>query len=325
MTGTKPWLAYRVLFLAAGCVLFVYLLLHLGPGEIFSLLQRIGWGFVGIFAAYVGHQLIRAIALSKCITANEGCPYWDLVRIRLSGEAVRFLTFTGPFLAEPTKALLLRTCGLTVSQAFSATILEYLIYTFTSAAMAVVGLSYLLQNFELPGLVSGAAWIVTSSGGAFLLVAAYAIIRRIYLIGAVLRKLGRLPLLGKHLQVDEKAVRDMEDLLFVVLRGYPRRFLSIAVIEFIAQIPLVLELFVLLRTTAQHFSAVEPFLIESAAKFIGLGFFFIPGQVGAAEGTYAVIFQAVGLTASAGFSLALARRLRSLAVAGAGLVLFPRN
>jgi hypothetical protein len=42
--------------------------------------------------------------------------------------------------------------------------------------------------------------------------------------------------------------------------------------------------------------------------------------MGAAEGTYALIFQAVGLPALAGFSLALARRLRTLLVAGVGLV-----
>ncbi len=98
---------------------------------------------------------------------------------------------------------------------------------------------------------------------------------------------------------------------------------SILAIEFAAQALLVLELFVLLRTTGKPFSVLHPFLIEAATKFIGLAFFFIPGQVGAAEGTYAFIFKTVGLPASAGFALAVARRLRSLLVAGAGLALAP--
>jgi len=46
-------------------------------------------------------------------------------------------------------------------------------------------------------------------------------------------------------------------------------------------------------------------LIEGATKFIGLAFFFIPGRMGAAEGTYALIFKTVGLSASAGFALAV--------------------
>jgi uncharacterized membrane protein YbhN (UPF0104 family) len=120
----------------------------------------------------------------------------------------------------------------------------------------------------------------------------------------------------------KRAVRDTEDLLFVVLRDRPRRFLLILAIELAAQALLVLELFVLLRTTRNSFPAFYPLLIEAATKFVGLAFFFIPGQVGAAEGTYSVIFKAVGLPASAGFAVALARRLRIL-IAGAGLVCAP--
>lgn len=118
-------------------------------------------------------------------------------------------------------------------------------------------------------------------------------------------------------------MRDTEDLLFVILRDHPLRFLLILVVEFAAQAMLVLELFVLLRATGMAFSVLHPFLIEAATKFVGLAFFFIPGQVGAAEGTYAFIFKTVGLPASAGFALALARRLRSLLVAGAALALVP--
>jgi hypothetical protein len=78
-----------------------------------------------------------------------------------------------------------------------------------------------------------------------------------------------------------------------------------------------------LRTTGKPFSVLDPLLIEASTKFVGLVFFFIPGQVGAAEGAYALIFKTVGLSASMGFALALARRLRSILVAGIGLALAP--
>lgn len=143
------------------------------------------------------------------------------------------------------------------------------------------------------------------------------------MIGFIIKGAGRLPLIGKHVRLKENDVRDTEDLLFVILRDHPLRFLLILVVEFAAQAMLVLELFVLLRATGMAFSVLHPFLIEAATKFVGLAFFFIPGQVGAAEGAYAFIFKTVGLPASAGFALALARRFRSLLVAGAGLVFAP--
>jgi len=71
------------------------------------------------------------------------------------------------------------------------------------------------------------------------------------------------------------------------------------------------------------FSVFHPFLIEAASKLVGVSLFFIPGQVGAAEGTYAFIFKTVGLPASVGYALAVARRLRSILVAGVGLSIMP--
>ena len=62
-----------------------------------------------------------------------------------------------------------------------------------------------------------------------------------------------LPLTGKHVQLKESDVRETEDLLFVVLRDRPLRLLLIVAVELAAQALLVLELFVLLRTTRAAF------------------------------------------------------------------------
>lgn len=314
---------YRAVLLGFSGALFVYLLIRLGAAEISSVLLGVGWYFGLIAAIYAGHQLSRAVAYSKCIIANERFSYWDIVRIRLSGEAIQFLTFTGPFLAEPAKMWLLQRRGLSTKHAVAATVLEYLIYTFTSAAFAIAGLTYLLHNFVLSRPSSIAAEIIVYAMGTFLLAAAYAIVCRIYLIGAIIKGVRRLPLIGKYVRLEEEDVRDTEDLLFAVFRDRPLRFLVILAFEFAAQALLVLELFVLLRTTGKPFPVLDPFFIEAAAKFVGFAFFFLPGQVGVAEGTYALIFKTVGLAASTGFALALARRLRSLLIAGLGLAFAP--
>jgi len=323
MTRTRPKHRYRAAFLVLGVALFVYLFIRLGAANIASLILGVGWYFGLIAVAYAGHQLLRATAYWKCVTPNRHSSYLDILRIRLSGEAIQYLTFTGPFLAEPAKVWLLRERGLGTKHAVAATVSEYLIYTLTSAAFAVAGLVYMVSHFQLSGSVSLAARMLIYVMGTFLVAAACAILGRIYLIGAILVGIRRLPVVGKHLHLDQKDVRDTEDLLFVVLRDRPLRFLTILALELAAQALLVIELFLLLRTTKESFSFLDPFLIEAATKFVGLAFFFIPGQVGAAEGAYALIFKTVGLSASAGFALAVARRLRSLLVAGVGLALAP--
>jgi len=59
-------------------------------------------------------------------------------------------------------------------------------------------------------------------------------------------------------------------LLLEVLRDRPLRFVLILAIELAAQALLLLELFVLLRTTVKPFSVLHPLLIEPATKFVGL-------------------------------------------------------
>jgi hypothetical protein len=316
----KPQFIIRLVFLAAGCALFAFLLVRLGPGRIFDLLWEIGWWFLAILAIYFCFELARALALRMCIVSGN-VSYFDLVRIRVAGEAVELLTFTGPMLAEPTKAFLLRDRGLPGPNAFAATFCEYLSYSISCALMAIAGLIYLLHDYRMAPAVSLAAHIVLYCAAAFLLVTAIAIAGRIYLIGAAATRIRTIPVLRRRIRLNPDSLRAMEDQMFVVLRGGPRWLVSILFLEFVANGCLVLELFVLLHGIGESFPAVVPFLIESATKFINFGFFFIPGQIGAAEGIYAILFTTIGLPASAGFSLALARRVRNVLVSAAGLIL----
>jgi len=314
---------YRLWLLAGGFGLFLYALVRLDPAAVFSVLLRIRWGFLWIVLLYAGHQLLRTFALSRCLVAESAASFWDLAKIRLSGEAVQFLTLTGPFLAEPAKALLLRGQGIRSTQAFAATIAEFLTYTFTSAAMAIAGLLYLQKHFEVEGPVGAGVSALVYGMSAFLVTAAIAIVFRIYLIGAILNGIQRLPEVGKYLRLDAQQVRATEDILLLVLRDRPFRFLQVVWIELVAQLLLVAEIFVFLRATGEPFVPVHPFLLEAVTKFIGLAFFFIPAQIGASESVYALAFGQMGLTAAAGFTLAFVRRLRSLLVALAGLGLNP--
>jgi hypothetical protein len=303
--------------LLAGLALFVMLVGHLGPMRIIGMLIHVGWGFAIVAVLYGGHQLVRAAALGCCVL-RERVRYRDLVAIRIAGEAVQYLTFTGPFLAEPTKALLLKRRGLSTEEGFAASLTEYLIYTLLSAVLSAGAMLYLLTRFSLSPAVAATAVVVLVTMSAFVVASAVAVTLRIYLIGAILRAIAALPLVRRRWSIDHARVRRMEDLLLVVLRDRPGRLLAVVGLHGIAQGLLVAELYWLMRTLDLEFPITYPLLIESAGKFATFAFFFIPGRLGAAEGTFAVIFGAVGLPAAAGFSVSLARRVRSLLVAGAG-------
>lgn len=314
----------RKIVVLLGTVFLVYLLWRLGPGEIVQMLGQMGRHSLPILVFFAVYQAARAAALRLSVPQPGLLGYRDALWIRFSGEAVQSLTFTGPFLAEPTKAWLLGRRGLTLREGFAATITEYLVCTLVAAMMSVAALVYLKQHVELTSAVAGVATGLIWGMSVFLIASAIAILLRFYLIGSVIAGLARLGLLRGRLRPDIGWINRMEDLLLAVLRDRPARFGAIALVEAGAQAFLVLEVFWVLHALDMVVPAVYPLLIEAATKFISIAFFFIPMQMGAAEGTYAVIFDALGLPATAGFTLAFMRRLRTLIVAGAGLAALGR-
>jgi hypothetical protein len=310
----------RSIFLLAGLGLFLYLFVQLGPAAVLAMLGRIGWGALPVAAAYAAYQSLRAASLSASVPAGRVIPFRDALWIRLSGEAVQFLTFTGPFLAEPAKALLLRRRGLSAVEGFAATITEYLAYTITSAVLAAGALSYLLVYGELTGAIRTAAFVIAGIMVVFLVTSAAAIGTRTHLLGAILEWVASLPLIRRRLRPDMPAVHRMEDLLLDVMHDHPRRFARVLTLESASHVLHIVELFLILDALAIAAGIGTAVLIEGAAKFISLAFFFVPGQLGASEGIHALIFEAVGLPVVAGFTVPFIRRIRGVLVAALGLV-----
>jgi hypothetical protein len=309
----------RAAFLIVGIALFVYLAWQLGPSAVLDMLGRIGWAAVPIALVYATFQWLRAIALARSVTSARALRFRDALWIRLSGEAVQFLTFTGPFLAEPAKALLLKGRGLKATEGFAATLTEYLSYTFTAAALSIVALWWLLAHGMVSGGIRAAAIVILCVMVTFLGTAAMAIATRVHLLGAILEGVAALPIVRSRLHPNMTDVHRVEDLLLDVMHDRPARFARILLIEAAATAVHVVELVVIMRALELGAGFGTATLIEGATKFIGLAFFFIPGQVGASEGAHTIVFEAVGLPAAAGFTVPFIRRIRSAVVAALGL------
>ncbi|MDA2930361.1 flippase-like domain-containing protein [Acidobacteria bacterium AH-259-O06] len=310
----------RKTLLLVGWGLFIYLVFHLGPRRILSMLTDIGWDFLIVGAIFAVYQLVRAGALYYCL--NPGLvPYRDLVWIRISGETVTFLTSTGPILAEPSKALLLKERGLSTERAFASILAEYLLYTCTSCVLVIVGLSILLCRFQLTRWFSNLAWVFLFAMCGFVLLFFVGVWWRIHIIGSVLSWIARLPGINVLFQPNMDRVGAMENLLLDVFHLSPSRFLAVLTLELLGQALLLVEGYWILRAMDLVFPLVYPFLIETVSKMVSFAFFFVPGQMGAAEGAYTVVFSILGLPMAGGFTFSFARRLRSLAVAGVGLVM----
>jgi putative effector of murein hydrolase LrgA (UPF0299 family) len=309
----------RALLLAAGLALLGLLVAREGPALILGLLAQVGWGFLPVAALYLGHQLLRAFILTRCLPEGHPVRYPAAVRVRLAGEAISYLTFTGPFVSEPSKGWLLGRLGVAVSEGMAATLAEYLVYTWLSAALMCGGLGYLVSTGRLGASMQGVAIGVIAAGLVFLVTAAVAVWRRTYLIGAIARGVSRLPIARLRTRSDPAEIRRMEDQLLGLLRDRPGRLAEIAALEAMAHAMLVLELAWIAHLSGVELSIGRAVLIEAAAKITQLAFFFVPAQAGVMEGVNLVAFRVFGYSGAVAIAISLVRRLRSLLVAGLGL------
>ena len=316
-------MAVRIGLLIVGIVLLGFLTVRLGVRDILAQLAEIRWSALLVLGLFASHQLTRAWAFKACVPPARRLSFKDALAVRLSGEAVQFLTFSGPILAEPTKAMLLRRRGLTAWEGLSTTLAEYLACSVAAALMAMAGLVYLLAVPRVSGNVRTAVIVVFALMLAFVLAFVISIAGRIHIIGAIVRAVARLPFVRDRLSQKIAGLPDAENLLIATLR-HPALFTKIMSIELLGQLCLGLELLVLLVALDTSPGLLLVMLIEGATKFITAGFFFVPGQVGVAEGAYVLLFGAFGLPAAAGFTVSFVRRIRSLITAGVGMAAMSR-
>ncbi|MBI3491686.1 MAG: flippase-like domain-containing protein [Acidobacteria bacterium] len=312
----------RLLLLVGGLGIVALLVLRAGPALLLDMLTRVGWIVPAVSAVYALHQMVRAAALWRSVPAGP-VRYADVLRIRISGEAVESLTFTGPFLAEPAKGWWLKRRGVPTADAFATIAIEYLLYTVVAAWMAIVALTLLLAHASLPPAVRPGAVTVLVTMVAFNVAFAFAAITGIGLIAPVVRA-SRALVGASRAAIVAGQIGQVERVLVAFLHARPGRVAEVLAIEAAAHALLVSEVWIVIAALGVPVFWSSALIVEGGVKCVSIAFFFVPGQIGASEGAYALLLPAIGFPAAAGLTVALVRRVRGLLVAGAGVIALAR-
>jgi hypothetical protein len=302
--------AVRALPLIAGAALLIYVIHQLGPRQIAVMLMDLRWAFIPVLALYAGHQMSRAAALVLCVPRRYPLRFRDALPIRLSGEAVEFLTFTGPLLSEPAKGWLLQQRGCDRTVGLASTLTEYFASTVVASISAVLGVGFVLAVLRPAGAARGIALGALVGMSIFAALAISAVATRTPLLGPLVRVITRKP---------TPSLDVIEETLMQTAHDAPARLAGVVVLEIVAQLCLAFELILLLKGLHLPCTAGRAILMEGTMKFMNAAGFFVPAQVGVAEGSYALIFRLFGLPVAAGAAIAFARHVRSLLTALVGV------
>jgi hypothetical protein len=134
----------------AGIALFVWMVWwRVGPDEIWTGFQKIGWGLAWIVALGGLRFAARAAAWALCVEPPYTLRFTNAFAAVVCGDAVGNVTPLGPLASEPTKIACVRD-RIPVRPALTALAIENVIYTLSVGAMIAAGAAALLVSVELP-------------------------------------------------------------------------------------------------------------------------------------------------------------------------------
>lgn len=300
------WLQAIAFLLGVGLLVFV--INRVGVQPIFDALLRIGFGFFFLLAISGSRHIFRTIAMRAAVpTEHRRISFLQAFAARLGGEAISFLTFTGPLLGEATKVALLRK-RIPLTYGVPALVVDNLLYNLSVVFFILSGACVMLLTYQLPPVVYYVLIGIAAVAALGLLAAVLAAKRRIMLLSWVLDQLAQLRLSPKVLLKRRHHISYLESKVYDFYKHHPTAFFGMIACNLLAHAASVVEVYVTLRMLGLAPGVAQSYIIESLTKVINFAFAFVPGTIGVYEGGTEVILQALGFAAATGVTLALVRK-----------------
>lgn len=305
-----------------GFLLFVYLLYRVGWDVLTHDFKLLGWALLLILMLSGIKYLMSGGALAAAFFPEERQPWTSLFGYRVAGEAMNYLSIAGPLVSEPVKASLVR--GVAFEPALASTLVETTINTIAASMVTVAGLAVFVLRYSTGSTLQFAGYGAMAILLALSFSLLYALRRRAPFLTWPWERVRRLgwrasPKAGEKLSLVEARIHRLS-------AERPAALGLIFLLSFAAQGLALLEIYAALVPLGITVSFSSVLVMEAFTKLAKAIFFFVPGRVGADEGSSAGIFALLGLAPAAGLTLALARRLRAIFWSGVGLgVLFAHS
>ncbi|HVG39606.1 MAG TPA: lysylphosphatidylglycerol synthase domain-containing protein, partial [Pyrinomonadaceae bacterium] len=249
-----------------GFGLLVFVIQHVGVQPIFDALARIGFGFFLVFGVTGVRHALRTLAMSEAIPPeHRRFHFFQALSARLGGEAISFLTFTGPLLGEATKLALLRKRVPLVS-GVSALVVDNLLYNLSVALFVLSGACVMLLSYPLPLVVRYALIAIAGGAALALLLVAFAVNRRMMPLTLSVNLLARLGLNRRMLVSRRKQVRRLETDVYAFYHDRRGAFYLMLLFNFLAHAASVAEVYLTLYLLGFDPRVNAAYVIESLTK-----------------------------------------------------------
>ena len=322
--GTAPrfrsliQISFRFFVALLGLGLLGYLLFRTGPGVVWKQLQAVGWGLALIIILGGVSQFIKTCAWRQAFTCDISQLSWPRSFVaQLISDGMGQFGVAGKVLGEGMRISLLQRI-VPVSSALSAGAIDGGLHTFAAVLVTVSGITATLLIAPLSGAWRVYGLLLVASLVSVVILAAVAVASRWPLMGDAIRAIGRLPRLHNWVSDKQPIVDSAEHDLLTFHSEAPAAFWATLILNGVWHMLAVLEVYIILRFMGAGFTVGGAFIVEGLTKVINLVGALNPGNFGTYEGGNMLIAKMFGVTSTAGLTLALCRRARTVFWAGVG-------
>lgn len=311
----------HVIAFVLGLTLLVYVINLVGVQPIFDALGRIGFGFFLLLAISGARHAMRTLAMSTAVPKkHRRFNFSQAFAVRLGGEAISFLTFTGPVLGEATKVALLKK-RVPLTYGVTALVIDNILYNLSVVIFILSGACVMLWTYNLPPLVRYVLIAIAASAALGIIVTGYLAHRRVKLLTGIIEKLARIGIKPKAITSRIEHIYELETKVYDFYKHRPGAFFFIIALDFLSHATSVYEVYATLRLLGYTPPVSAAYIIESLTKVINFVFGFVPATIGVYEGSTEIILQTLGFAAATGVTLALVRKAGAVFWTGLGLLI----
>lgn len=307
-----------ILFLL-GCALFVGLVWHIGPTELWRQLTSLGWGIIPFILAEGLAEAIHTVAWRHCLPRNlKSVSLIYLFRVRLAGYAINYFTPTAALGGELTKVSLLTEKG-PVTEATSGVLIGKVCFALAHLLFVALGTIVIVRSVHFTTM----EWVSLLVSG--LLVAAgiltFFLLQKYGKLGGLIRWLVAKNIGGRPLKKASSALTAVDGELQAFYRDRPGdmvRALGWHLIGY--SIGIIPTSFFL-----HSLQPSAPFAAAATIWFLGMCFdlltFAVPLNAGSLEGSRVLVLNFLGYAPGAGMIYGIALRLGQMfwAIVGLGI------
>ena len=317
---------YRNLFFIAGIALLGIMLASLGMpwGEIWTHVCRAGYWLPFNIALWAVIYLMNTASWQLIINDREHTrvPFTYIYRLTVSGYVLNYVTPLGLLGGEPYRVMELAP-RVGRAKAASSVILYSMMHVFSHFWFWLLGVVLFVAVYP----VDWGMGILLGVIAAVSLLVIYFFMRgyRNGLVVKVFRFLSHIPYICRwSCRFHERHAEALQRIDTQIAALHAQRkstfYLSLG-LELLARIVSSMEIYVLMRILTPDVTLVDSILIMAFSSLFSNLLFFMPMQIGAREGSIALVSERLHLTAGYGLFTGLLCRLRELCWIVIGLVL----